>query len=263
MKIGFIGCGKMGGSILSKIKNKVFPLDSIFVYELNNEIKSLLQSQGVKTADTIEDLCFNVDVILLAIKPQDFNALLQSISAVAKNKLIITIAAGIKMATIENAIEGVRVARVMPNTAALIGQASSVICFNDKITLEDKDISIKIMEEIGKVVEITEDLMDEVIPIGGSFTAFQYYFYKGFLESSIARGVPFDVAKKLLVQSIIGSAKMIEASDKPIDQLISDVCSKGGTTLAGLSAFEEDNLLATVDKCAVRCAERSKELGKN
>ncbi len=263
MKIGFIGCGKMGGSILSKIKNKVFKIDDIFVYELNQDIVKNLVSQGISTVSDVADLCKKVDVILLAIKPQDFNALLSSISNFAKNKLIITIAAGIKISTIEKAINGVRVARVMPNTAALIGEASSVICFNDLASQTDKEISISIMNEIGKVVEITEDLMDEVIPIGGSFTAFQYYFYKGFLESSISRGVPFDVAKKLLIQSIIGSAKMIENSNKNIDELISDVCSKGGTTLAGLKAFEEDDLLKTIDKCAVYCAERSKELGKN
>lgn len=263
MKIGFIGCGKMGGSILSKIKGKVFSLEDIFVYELNSDIVTSLKNQGVSIAENLEDLCSKVDVIILAIKPQDFNALLTSISKVCENKLIISIAAGVKISTIEKFINNVRVARVMPNTAALIGEASSVICFNKIATDLDKEISISIMNEIGKVVEITEDLMDDVIPIGGSFTAFQYYFYKGFLESSLSRGVPFDVAKKLLVQSIIGSAKMIENSDRNIDELISDVCSKGGTTLAGLKAFEEDDILKTIDKCAVYCAERSKELGKN
>ncbi len=263
MKIGFIGCGKMGGSILSKIKGKVFALEDIFVYELNSEIVSSLKEDGVITVGSLEELCKNVDIILLAIKPQDFNALLQSISKFCENKLVITIAAGVKISTIEKAINNVRVARVMPNTAALIGEASSVICFNRLASNSDKSISIAIMNEIGKVVEIEEELMDEVIPIGGSFTAFQYYFYKGFLESSLSRGVPYDVAKKLLVQSIIGSAKMIENSNRDIDELISDVCSKGGTTLAGLKAFEEDNLLKTIDKCAVYCAERSKELGKN
>ena len=253
----------MGGSILSKIKGKVFSLEDIFVYELNSEIVSSLKKDGVVTVDSLEELCKNVDVILLAIKPQDFNALLQSISKFCENKLIITIAAGVKISTIEKAINNVRVARVMPNTAALIGEASSVICFNRLASSSDKNISISIMNEIGKVVEIEEELMDEVIPIGGSFTAFQYYFYKGFLESSLSRGVPYDVAKKLLVQSIIGSAKMIENSNRDINELISDVCSKGGTTLAGLKAFEEDNFLKTIDKCAVYCAERSKELGKN
>ena len=262
MRIGFIGCGKMGGSILSKIKNKVFPLEDIFVYELNEKVVLSLKEQGVFVCSTAQELCEKVDVILLAIKPQDFNALLSSISSVAENKLIITIAAGIKIATIENAIKGVRGARGMPNTAALIGEASSVICFNSLTSESDKQLAINIMNEIGKVVEISEDLMDDVIPIGGSFTAFEYYFYKGFLESSLKRGVPFDVAKKLLVQSIIGSAKMIENDDRDINELISDVCSKGGTTLAGLSAFEEGNLLKIIDDCATRCAERSKELGK-
>lgn len=262
MKIAFIGCGKMGSSILFKIRNNVFKTEDILVYELNPSIKQSLKSQGVTVVDNLEDLK-EAGVILIAVKPQDFGALLQSIKEIAKSKLIISIAAGIKISTIESVLEDVRVARVMPNTAALIGEASSVVSFNDKVDESDKNLVNSVINAIGKTVEIPETLMDDVIPIGGSFTAYQYYFYKGFLESSVKRGVPYEVAKNLLVQSIIGSAKMIESSQKSIDELILDVCSKGGTTLAGLKAFEENNMLEIIDKCAVYCAERSKELGKN
>ncbi len=262
MKIAFIGCGKMGGSILSKIRNSVFDAQDILVYELNNDIKKSLNESGITTVETLEKISV-ADVVLIAVKPQDFSGLLQNIKPYAKNKLIISIAAGIKISTIESAIENVKVARVMPNTAALIGEASSVVSFNSLIQNDDKEIVYKIINAIGKTVEIPEELMDDVIPIGGSFTAYQYYFYKGFLESSIKRGVPESVCKKLLVQSIIGSAKMIENSDKDIDSLISDVCSKGGTTLAGLKALEDGELLKIIDDCATLCANRSKELGNN
>ena len=104
MKIGFIGCGKMGGSILSKIKGNLFKVEDICVYELNSEIVEKLTSEGIEVASSVESLCEKVDVILLAIKPQDFSSLLSSISAYAENKLIITIAAGIKISTIEKAI---------------------------------------------------------------------------------------------------------------------------------------------------------------
>ena len=262
MKIGFIGCGKMGGSILSKINGKVFATEDILVYELNEEIKNNLKKQGVMVVGALQDLTV-CDVLLIAVKPQDFNALLENMKSFASGKVIISIAAGIKISTIEKVIQGAKVARVMPNTAALIGEASSVISFNERVENSEKELVIDIINAIGKSAIIDESLMDEVIPIGGSFTAFQYYFYKGFLESSLKRGVPFDVCKRLLVQSIIGSAKMIESSEKDIDALISDVCSKGGTTLAGLKEFEDNNLLEIIDKCAVSCRNRSEELGKN
>lgn len=252
----------MGGAILRGINGKIFDKEDISVYELNQAVVDGLVADGISVCTTIDELCRAVDIILIAIKPQDFSELLNSLKGKVDGKLIITIAAGVKIKAIENALGSVKVARAMPNTAATLGEASSVLCFNSLLTDSDKKVSEDIFNAIGKVVLIDEGLMDDVIPIGGSFTAFEYYFYKGFLESSLKRGVPFDVAKKLLVQSIIGSAKMIEADDRGIDELISDVCSKGGTTLAGLSAFEEGNMLEIIDDCAVRCAERSKELGK-
>ena len=262
MRIGFIGSGKMGSAIIRGIENKVFSKEDISVYELNPNIVENLKVNGIDVALSIDELLKSVDIVLIAIKPQDFSTLLNSLKGKVQGKLIITIAAGIKIKTIENVLGDVKVARAMPNTAATIGEASSVLCFNGACSESDKVVAEKIFNAIGKVVLVSEDLMDDVIPIGGSFTAFEYYFYKGFLESSVKRGVPFETAKKLLVQSIIGSAKMIESSDRDIDELISDVCSKGGTTLAGLSAFEDGNLLNIIDDCAVRCAERSKELGK-
>ena len=262
MRIGFIGCGKMGGAILRGILGKVFLKEDISVYELNPSVITSLKRDGIDVVSSIDGLLDKVDIVLIAIKPQDFSGLLNSLKGKVDGKLIITIAAGVKIQTIENALGSVKVARAMPNTAATLGAASSVLCFNSLLLGSDKKVAEDIFNAIGKVVLIDEGLMDDVIPIGGSFTAFEYYFYKGFLESSLKRGVPFDVAKKLLVQSIIGSAKMIENDDRDINELISDVCSKGGTTLAGLSAFEEGNLLKIVADCATRCAEGSKELGK-
>lgn len=262
MKIGFIGCGKMGGAILKGVKDKVFSPEEIFVYELNPQVLQNLKNQNIKTTSTIVELASIVDVLLLAIKPQDFNSMLESIKDCVEGKLVISIAAGVKIEKIASVLGNIKIARAMPNTAAAVGEASSVITFNELLTEEDKKLCLDIFNAIGKVQEIKEDLMDEVIPIGGSFTAFEYYFYKGFLESSVARGVPYETAKKMLVQSIIGSAKMIESDDRGIDELINDVCSKGGTTLAGLKEFEDNNLLKIIDDCAVSCANRSRELGK-
>ncbi|MBE5756539.1 MAG: pyrroline-5-carboxylate reductase [Clostridiales bacterium] len=262
MKIGFIGCGKMGSSILYGVEGKIFNTKDIFVCEKDEKIRLNFIREGINVVASLTPLCKEVDVILLAVKPQDFAFVLENLRGQVDGKLIITIAAGITTSFIEDYLGSVKVARAMPNTAALIGEASSVVCFNSFLTEEDKSLVLKIFETIGKVIEIDENQMDDIIPIGGSFTAYQYYFYKGFLESSVKRGIDEKVAKKVLIQSIIGSAKMIESQNKSIDELISDVCSKGGTTLAGLKEFEDNNLLKIIDDCASSCANRSKELGK-
>ena len=105
--------------------------------------------------------------------------------------------------------------------------------------------------------------MDEVIPLAGSFTAYAYYYIKSFVDSAVKRGVEEEIAKKLVVESMIGSAEMVKQSGKDLQTLINDVCSKGGTTLAGLKVLEDNNLNEIIHKCSVACAERSKELGKN
>ena len=144
MKIGFIGAGKMGSSILNGVEGKLFDKKDIFVYEINEDIKNTLIERDINVLSSIKELSSMVDILVLAIKPQDFASMLLELNGVAKDKVVITIAAGIKIATIESAIGKVKIARAMPNTAASIGEASSSVCFNDQIKDIDKDLVIKI-----------------------------------------------------------------------------------------------------------------------
>ena len=259
MKFGIIGAGKMGSAIgLGVIRSDLFKKeDVIFADSFAPRIEELI-SQGYETMSNVE-LYQNVDIVLLAVKPQQINDILEELSKVKNHaNTIITIAAGISISHIKSYLGDVNVARVMPNTPALINSGTSAICFDD----EENEVVIKIFESVGSVTVITEDMMNEVIPLNGSFPAYGYYFALSFIKAGMEAGFTYEQCKKLVCGSMIGSAKMIMEVDKPIEQLIKDVCSPGGTTIEGVKVFDEANLDKIVKDCFDACVKRAYELGK-
>ena len=262
MNIGFIGFGKMGSAIADGIVNaKLYKNENVFVYDISSFAKDIAKQKGFNICNTLQEVFDVCNTVLLAIKPQELSNAINEIKTTAKCGLIISIMAGVSLKTLQKINENIAIARIMPNTCALIGESASSICYNAFVTDKEKKTTQDIFSAVGEYVEIDESLMDEVIPIGGSFTAYAYTFMKAFVESSIKRGISREVAEKLVIKSMIGSANMFKKFGD-IDTLIKNVCSKGGTTLAGLEKFEENKFEEIIDKCAIACAERSKELGK-
>ena len=262
MKFGIIGCGKMGSAILKGVLNaNVFNKEDVVLFDTFEPTKIKLLNDGFYVANSISEVFSSSDIVLLSVKPQELNNVLSQVET-NKKVGIISIMAGISIATLAQKFNSCPIARVMPNTCATIGKAASSVCFSENCTKEYKEIFLNVICSFGSASVIDETLMDEVVPLAGSFTAYAYYYAKCFIESAEKRGVPTDVATKLLVDTMIGSAEMIKTSGKDIDTLISDVCSKGGTTIAGLDVLKEKGLDKIVDECSIKCANRSKELGK-
>ena len=262
MKTGFIGLGKMGFAIASGIANNgLYAPRNICVYDVNENALKTAEEKGFSVTDSVQSLFDNCETVLFAIKPQEAKNVIDGISSTGKCKLVISIMAGVPIKTLSAISDKIAIARIMPNTCALIGQSASSICYNGSADENAKLITRKIFGAVGSFVEIDESLMDDVIPIGGSFTAYAYTFMKAFIDSSVKRGIPRDVAEKLVIQSMIGSANMLDKYGD-VDTLIKNVCSKGGTTLAGLDKLIGADFERIIDDCAVACAERSKELGK-
>lgn len=262
MKFGCIGYGKMGSAIIDgSINAKLFKNEDVYVFEINEEVCKNLRNQKINVCKSPDELFEKCDAVLFAIKPQDSKAVIESLKSSGNAKVIFSIMAGVPIRNLQKINPSLPIVRIMPNTCALIGESASSICYNQFVTDEIKELTHNLFNAIGKFVEIDESLMDEIIPIGGSFTAYAYLFMKAFIESSVKRGIDESVAKTLTIQSMIGSAKMVEKFGD-VDTLIKNVCSKGGTTLAGLEKLYDGDFEKIIDDCAVACAERSKELGK-
>lgn len=259
-KLGILGVGKMGGSILGGIiSSNIYSKDDVFLYDINDEIKN--KYCDIDFAMSEKELVENVEMLLLAIKPQFLNSL-KEIEFSVKDLTIISVVAGKTEQDLEEIFGKQKFIRVMPNTPALINYGATAITRCENIDDETFTKVKKIFESIGFVKEIPSNLINEVIPVNGSMPAFLYYFVKSFVDKAVNDGLEYDVALELACESIIGSCKMILKSGKPIDELITDVCSPKGATLEGLKVFYENNTDKVIEKVSSETIKRAYELSK-
>lgn len=259
-KLGIIGLGKMGNSILSGIiKSNVYNKKEILLFDVNEQVKNNLINDGFIFSNNEQELLENVEMVLIAIKPQMFHVLKQ-LSLNNLNLVVISIAAGKTIKDLKDIFGNQKYIRVMPNTPALISSGATAIARDENVDEETFNKVKVIFESIGIVEEITEDKMNEIIPINGSMPAYLYYFVQAFIEAAVNDGIDYEIAKKLACEAVIGSAKMILETNKPIDELIKDVCSPGGATLEGLYVLENEKFKEIIYKASKACVEKAYDL---
>ncbi len=272
INLGFIGAGNMGFAIMRGITESKMNKDvkmhafsrsvSLFAYEPDTEKIRRLKELGVTLCASENELADKCGHILLAVKPQVLGEILDKMSSSLTEKhVIISICAGISSEFIkEHSGCSVKTAIVMPNTPAMLGLGASAIARDDIISDEEFEFSKSVMESCGIVKEIPMDKMKEIICINGSSPAFIYLFAKGFADYAEGVGIEKDTALELFAQTLVGSAKMITDSGMSLEQLIKQVSSPGGTTLAGLDKLYEGKLEETVRSACEACTRRAYEL---
>jgi pyrroline-5-carboxylate reductase len=265
-KIGIIGCGNMGEAILDRLSNILRKSVSIMVSEFDAKRRDYIQSKYkvIVEVDNNEVVKF-ADVIILAVKPKDLEAILKTevCCGASKEKLLISIAAGITTKYIERIVgKDVPVIRVMPNMAATIGESITSISAGSAVTPEHMKLAKEIFLMIGDVVEVDEKLVDAVTATSGSGPAYFFYMIEALIEAGCAAGLKEDVARKLVLKTALGSAKLLEIFKEDPAILRSKVTSKGGTTEAAIKVFESRKF-KNIIKDAVKAARaRSKKLQK-
>lgn len=217
---------------------------------------------GIKvTADNLEvaDLA---DVIVLAVKPQELNCVLNEISPyVSKRKLIISIVAGVPTARIESQMRSeAPVVRVMPNMPALIGKGISAICKGRYAKSSHLNTTKAIFQTIGEVVEVEEVLLDAVTAVSGSGPAYLFYLVECMVDAALELGLSKEVAGRLVSQTVLGSSELLLRMKEGAAELRRRVTSKGGTTEAAFKVFESKGLKDIVKKALRAACSRSKEL---
>ena len=261
-KFAIIGLGKMGSSILEGIiSSGIYKKDEILLC-LHSEKKVIeYEELGYNTTLNVEDAFMDSEIILLSVKPQVFpEACINAKKYDFKSKCIISIMAGIKIETLTEYFMNASIFRTMPNTPALI--KSGVTTVSTNVENKYEDTVLEIFNSIGSAYMISEDLMDQSLPLNGSMPAYLYLFAKIFIEMGAKSGIDYETSKNLTAESIIASANMILQSDESIDTLINNVCSKGGTTIAGLYELYDNHFEEAIKKCYEACVNRSIELSK-
>jgi pyrroline-5-carboxylate reductase len=265
-KIGVIGFGNMGEAIVSRLASRMgAPRRSLMVADIDSmKLKRARVRYRFQATNDHKKLVTSSDVIILAVKPKDFKGLLADIAPhVSRNKVIISIAAGITTRYIEKMIgKKVAVIRVMPNMPALIGEAISSISAGTFAKRPDMTAAQEIFSSIGEVVEVDERLVDGVTAVSGSGPAYFFYLMECLIEAAMAVGLDEKTAKRLVLKTALGGAKLVEALGAEPSELRARVTSKGGTTEAAFKVLGRAGFRNMIMKAVARSRDRGRELSK-
>lgn len=263
IKLGFIGVGNMGSAIIKGANGKLGNT-AVFAYDADSAKLAGLTEFGATAADSIRELAEKCDYILLAVKPQQLDSVLAEIKPVLRDDtVIISICAGISAEYIKaRTSQQAKVVLVMPNTPMMLGAGASAMSRGEGVSDSEFAFARKVIGSCGITEEIPADKMKEVIAINGSSPAFIYLFAKGFVEYADKVGIDRDAALRLFAQTLSGSARMLTESGMTVDELIKQVSSPGGTTLAGLDRLYEGRLTDVVADACDACTKRAYELGQ-
>ncbi len=266
--IGFIGGGNMAEALIKGLIQSSLSVvrgerNNIIVSEPREERRAYLEkTYGIRTTSHSRDVISSSNIIILAVKPQNISEVLDEISdLVNEEKTIVSVAAGITLSYLQSKLNTKRLIRVMPNTPALVQEGMSVMsmceCFSDK------DISTvrEIFMSVGKVITMPERYLDAVTALSGSGPAFISLFLEAMIEGGIRIGLDRDNATELVIQTMIGTARLLENGMMP--ETIRDmVTSPNGTTAAGLQVFEDRGFKEIVSEVLAAAKKRAEELGR-
>ncbi len=259
--IGFIGGGNMAEAMIKGIFGK-HGWD-IMVSEPRDERRVYLENTyKINTTFDNKEVVKSCNIIILAVKPQNMDSVSAEIAdLISSEKLIVSIAAGITLAYLTSRLKTSKIIRVMPNTPALVQEGMSVLSMCECIHDKEMGLIRDIFMSIGKVLMLPEKYMDAVTALSGSGPAFIALFVEKMIDAGVKMGLNRGNASELAVQTLIGTAKLLETGMPPY-KLREMVTSPGGTTAAGLKVFEDKGLKDIVAAVIEAAANRSKELGK-
>lgn len=265
-KIGFIGGGKMATAIMKGIINShLYSSDDIIVSDRNEEALNLLKNNyDVQTTIHNMEVVKKSKILLFAVKPFVLRDVLNEIKPfITKEHIILSIAAGISINTIEEIVGEIPVIRIMPNTPALVNEGMSAICKGTYANKEVSQIAVKIFNSVGKVVETDEKYIDIITAISGSGPAFYYYIINEIAKAGEKLGLDYETCLKLSAQTAIGSGKMVLNSNTNPEQLIINVTTPGGCTAVGNEILKENKISNILFDTIEKTAQKAYELGKN
>jgi pyrroline-5-carboxylate reductase len=259
--IGFIGGGNMAEALIKGMVQA--GMKDIIVSEPREDRRAYLEkTYGAKTTSDNKEIVKQSAIVIVAVKPQNMDDVTSEIAPfITGEKLIVSIAAGITLPYLTSRLATSKIVRVMPNTPALVQEGMSVLsmceCIHDKEMALVRDIFMS----VGKVLVLPEKYMDAVTALSGSGPAFVALFTEAMIAAGIKMGLTEGNASELAIQTVIGTARLLETGMPP-DKLRKMVTSPGGTTAAGLKVFEEKGLKEMVSSVIEAAAKRSKELGR-
>ncbi|WP_343348176.1 pyrroline-5-carboxylate reductase [Terrisporobacter petrolearius] len=264
-KIGFIGAGNMGGAILGGILNSKMIDNNHIIASAKSDrtIEKIKDDYNVNVTKDSKEVVEFSDLIVIGVKPDIYDEILEEIKDLIKDKIIITIAAGKTIEAMEKIIgDDKKIVRTMPNTPSLVGEGMTSLSPNKNISEEELSFVKSIFDSLGKSEVVKEDLIHAVIGASGSSTAYAFMFIEAIADGAVRAGMPRDKAYTFAAQGVLGAAKMVLDTDKHPGELKDMVCSPGGTTIEAVKVLEEEKFRGAVLKAIDSCIKKSVEMSK-
>lgn len=264
MKIGFIGCGNMGGAMMQGIldsgkckKENMMTSDKSQV-----ALQAKKDTLGIQVTTDNKEVAAFADVLFLAVKPQFYEAVIQEIKDVVTEKqIIVTIAPGKTLVWISGQFgKELKIIRTMPNTPAMVKAGMMGMCPNELVTEDEVRMIRDICEGFSETEVITENLMDVVTAVSGSSPAYVFMFIEAMADAAVAGGMARDKAYKFAAQAVMGSAKMVLETGRHPGDLKDMVCSPAGTTIQAVRVLEEKGMRSAVFEAMMKCLDISRNM---
>ncbi len=262
MKIGFIGCGNMGGALARAISTA--PDTEILLCDRDEQkAKALAEATGGATRDS-EEIAALCDFIFIGVKPYGVAELLRGLAPKLKmGGAVVSMAAGVTLGQIAEAIGYPYPAvRIMPNTPVAYGEGMTLASPSGEVTEEIWNAFWEIMKPTGRLDRLDEGLMDAASAVSGSGPAFVYMFLEALARGGEAVGLPYEKALSYAAQTLRGAVAVVEKSGKDTERLRIEVCSPGGSTIEGVKRLVEGELHRTVTEAVKVTYEKARTLGK-
>ncbi|HKV43369.1 MAG TPA: pyrroline-5-carboxylate reductase [bacterium] len=263
--VGIIGAGNMAEALLRGAFDAgvLRPACCVVTNKSNDErLARLARTWAVRTTRDKAELMAASEVVILAVKPGDVPTVLGEIAPhVTPRHLVVSVAAGVPIEMIEQALGAVPVVRAMPNTSTAVRASATAIASGRLAGSEHLAVARAIFEAVGWVGVVSESLLDVVTAVSGSGPAYVYALAEAMVDGGERAGLPPDVARALVSQTILGAGKMLTETGESPEALRGQVTSPGGTTVAGLEALEQGGFRAAVHAAVTRATRRARELG--
>jgi len=264
LSVGFLGMGMMAsaladGIVKASVVKSTTDIVCSDVLQIANEKAN---EKGYTVVDSNKEVASKVkDAIILAVKPQKITEPCQDIVSTPGDAVIISIAAGISIPTLETLLPGRRVIRIMPNTPCLVGQSAAAFALGSLANDNDRQIVKSIFGSVGLVMEVSEIMLDAVTGLSGSGPAYAFQFIEALSDGGVRCGLPRDISTKLAAQTLKGAAEMVLETGEHPGLLKDRVTSPGWTTIAGVEALEKGGFRAATISAVTSATRRSMQLG--
>lgn len=264
-KIGFIGGGAIAEALAKGVLKAglVSPAQITISDVAEERLDYLYKTYSVATSLDSAEVAAQADVLFLTVKPQIIGEVLDIIApVVAKTTIVISVAAGITITTLQNKLPGVPIVRVMPNTPVAVGAGMSAIALGKYASVKAGEVASAVFASVGRVVTVAEDAMDAVTGLSGSGPAFAYLLIDALSDAGVRVGFSRQMATTLAAQTLYGAAKMVLETGEHPAKLRDMVTSPGGTSIAGIHVLEQQGVRAALIDAVVAATNRSREMGQ-